>query len=132
MSPLSFNRIKETCLYVKDLDASEAFYHGKIGLPIISKVAGRHLFLQAGDSVLLCFIAEITRREKRLAPHFGEGQLHFAFETSVEQYPLWKAKIQEQGIEIEKEVEWDPGVYSFYFRDPDQHCVEIIMPAVWS
>lgn len=60
---MNIKRIKETCLYVTDLDATTAFYAGKLGLPLLSKVPGRHVFFRAGETVLLCFIAGATQQE---------------------------------------------------------------------
>jgi len=52
-----------------------------MGLSIIGFVENRHIFFRAGSSVLLCFNPETTKKEERLPPHFGTGQLHFAFEA---------------------------------------------------
>ncbi len=128
---MEFAKIKETCLYVTDLEQSKAFYHGQLGLPIISEVPGRHLFLRAGSSVLLCFIAEVSQKSTEVPPHFGSGHLHIAFETSPEDYPKWKEKILSQQIPIEHEHNWGNGYLSFYFRDPDHHCLEIVMTGMW-
>ena len=119
-------KIKETCLYVQDLDRTEAFYHQKLGFPVIGKVAGRHVFFRAGTSVLLCFIAEVTREDTKLPPHFGTGNLHLAFEVKEEEYQEWKRKITEAGISILHEQMWKRGRHSFYFRDPDGHLLEIL------
>ena len=128
---LSFTKIKETALYVKDLDATRQFYHEQLGLPVVSHVEGRHIFFRAGESMLLCFIAEATKQDENLPPHYGSGQLHFAFETEVDHYEDWKNKIREMGLTIEKEVLWRKNLKSFYFRDPDNHSVEIVMRGIW-
>ncbi|PSR57208.1 glyoxalase [Adhaeribacter arboris] len=128
---MEFAKIKETCLYVTDLERSKEFYHAQLGLPIISEVPGRHLFLRAGSSVLLCFLAEVSRQSTEVPPHFGSGQLHVAFETSPAEYPKWKEKIEALQIPIEHEHNWGNGYLSFYFRDPDQHCLEIVMTGMW-
>ncbi len=119
-------KIKETCLYIRDLDQTEAFYHGQLGFPVIGKVADRHVFFRAGASVLLCFIAETTKADTKLPPHFGSGNLHLAFEVKPAAYENWKRKIQESAIAIVHEQKWNEGVYSFYFRDPDGHLLEIL------
>ncbi len=89
---MTIRQIKETCLYVTDLDRTEHFYCQQLGLPLISRVEGRHIFFRAGTSVLLCFIAEKTREDKELPPHYGTGQLHIAFEVTPEEYTSWKEK----------------------------------------
>jgi len=128
---LPINQIKETCLYVKDLTASKVFYHDLLGFPIIGSVANRHVFFRAGSSILLCFNATTTKNDTKLPPHFGEGQLHFAFEVPNDAYEDWKKHITQNNILIEKEVIWRKNLKSFYFRDPDKHCVEIVMVGIW-
>lgn len=130
-SKLLFRQIKETCLYVSDLDKTEDFYQKKIGLPVISKVAHRHIFFRAGSSVLLCFLAEVTKNEKNLPPHFAYGKQHIAFEASPEDYLKWRKIIQEEGIKITHEQDWKEGLKSFYFEDPDGHVLEIVPAGIW-
>ncbi|MEM6270935.1 MAG: VOC family protein [Bacteroidota bacterium] len=124
-------RIKETCLYVADLDRTVAFYKGKLGLEHFSLVKDRHAFFRAGQSVLLCFIPEVTRKDERLPPHFGSGKLHLAFEVSRDAYQDWKAKVAAAGIPILHEEKWPGDMFSFYFEDPDGHVLEIIEEGLW-
>ena len=124
-------KIKETCLYVTDLDRSRQFYNGKLGLTVIGEVKDRHVFFRAGESVLLCFLPEASRKGGNLPPHFGTGQLHLAFEVSRDDYNSWKSKIEAIGIPIEQEYDWGHGYLSFYFRDPDQHLLEVVMEGMW-
>lgn len=127
---LSFTKIKETCLYIDNIAKTKAFYHGKLGLPVVSEVGGSHIFFRAGESMLLCFLPEYSRVKKVPPPHYGRGQLHFAFECEPGDYKAWKAFIRQQGIAIEHEAKWG-SLHSFYFRDPDQHSVEIVMKGIW-
>ena len=124
-------QIKETCLYVKDLEATRLFYAGKLGLEIIGEVADRHVFFRAGRSVLLCFLPEASKKAETLPPHYGSGNLHLAFEVAPESYEDHKAIIRNLGIEIEHEHEWPNNLKSFYFRDPDNHLLEIVMTGMW-
>ncbi|HTM90942.1 MAG TPA: VOC family protein [Flavisolibacter sp.] len=123
--------IKETCIYVEDLERSRHFYSDKLGLPLISFVKNRHVFLKAGASVLLCFLAEKTKQEEQLPPHGAQGQIHFAFEVSKEEYANALSQIKKSGIEILHEHLWKNGLRSFYFHDPDNHLVEIIEQGLW-
>ena len=123
--------VKETCIYVKDLERTKEFYSGKLGLPLISLVPGRHVFFRAGSSVLLCFLAEQTLRETVLPPHGAVGKIHFAFEIKREEYTLSLQEIKVLGIEILHEHSWMNGVRSFYFHDPDRNVVEIIEQGLW-
>src|SRR5262245_31467505 len=46
-------RIIETGIYVDDLDKAEAFYHDVLGLPVLAREKGRHVFFQVGDASVL-------------------------------------------------------------------------------
>ena len=128
---MKISRIKETCLYVKDLERTKQFYNGQLHLPVISHVPNRHIFFRAGESVLLCFITEQTQQEKELPPHGAYGVIHFAFEVEVDAYDTAKQQILKQQIEILHEHTWKRGRRSFYFHDPDKHLVEIIQAGIW-
>jgi catechol 2,3-dioxygenase-like lactoylglutathione lyase family enzyme len=92
--------IKETCIYVNNLERKRDFYSGKLRLPLISAVKGHHAFFRAGESVLLCFNAEQTQKEAELPPHDAYGNTHFAFEISKTDYPDTLLHIKNCGIEI--------------------------------
>lgn len=128
---MEIRKIKETCLYVADLERTCSFYQNKLGLPVIGEVKGRHIFFRAGESVLLCFVPERSKEGGKLPPHYGFGQLHLAFEVSRENYEGWKSKLKETGIAIEQEYDWGGGFLSFYFRDPDQHLLEVVIEGMW-
>jgi len=128
---MKISRIKETCIYVTDLQRTKAFYAGCLGLPVISLVEGRHVFFRAGESVLLCFIADVTRNEKELPPHGAEGSVHFAFEVSRNEYKEALQQIQAAGITILHEHSWKAGLRSFYFHDPDANLLEVIEEGLW-
>lgn len=128
---LAITKIKETCLYVSDLAQAKKFYHDLLQFPVIGEVEGRHVFFRAGASVLLCFIADVSAKSEKLPPHYGSGQLHLAFEVSRENYPATKEKIEQAGIAIEQEYDWGQGYLSFYFRDPDDHLLEVVMDGMW-
>ena len=45
--------IIETAVYVDDLRATETFYRTFLGLPVIGKEPGRHVFFQVGEASVL-------------------------------------------------------------------------------
>jgi len=128
---MDITQIKETALYIEDLDRTEAFYSQQLQLEVISKVERRHVFFRAGSSVLLCFIAEATKGDESLPPHFGKGNMHIAFEVPKEKYMEVKENIRSSNIAIEYEQQWNKNVESFYFRDPDGHLLEIVPTGMW-
>ncbi len=128
---MEITQVKETCLYITDIDHSYEFYHSLMGLPVINRVDGRHIFFRAGTSVLLCFIAAATAKDVHLPPHFGTGTLHLAFEVEPADYESSKQKLKDSGIEIIHEETWRPGIKSIYFHDPDGHLLEIVPKGMW-
>ena len=128
---MKFTQIKETCLYISDLDKAEKFYHQLLGLPLISKVPDRHIFFRCGSSVLLCFNPEATQKEKQLPPHFAEGKQHIAFEVEKSEYIPTKTAFLEKGISIIHTQEWKNGLESFYFEDPFGHVLEVVPRGIW-
>ena len=128
---MEFTQIKETCLYVSDLDQSYVFYHNKSGLPLISRVPNRHVFFRLGSSVLLCFLPEVTKEEQELPPHYAWGKQHIAFEVNQTKYSETKESIIQKGIAITHTHQWKGGFESFYFEDPDGHVLEIVPQGMW-
>jgi catechol 2,3-dioxygenase-like lactoylglutathione lyase family enzyme len=126
---MQFTQIKETCLYVTELERTKFFYLD-MGLELITFTPGRHVFFRAGNSVLLCFLNEAVQNEKSLPPHYGLGNLHFALEVKKFDYESVKNEIGKK-ISIEHEHNWPNGLKSFYFRDPDNHLVEIVQEGLW-
>ncbi|MDN5215730.1 VOC family protein [Fulvivirgaceae bacterium BMA12] len=128
---MSILQIKETCLYIQDIKRSIAFYNGKLEFPIIDEKENRHVFFRVGASVLLCFIAETTKKDEILPPHFGSGTQHLAFEVTPEDYEKYKEIMKDKDIAITHEHTWKEGIKSFYFEDPDGHVLEIVPRGMW-
>jgi catechol 2,3-dioxygenase-like lactoylglutathione lyase family enzyme len=129
---MSIKAIIETAIYVDDLDGTEAFYRTILGLTVITKESGRHVFFQVGESsVLLAFIADATLKGDHLPAHGAKGPGHFALGIEADALDAWRKKLKQSGIAIEQEVEWPRGGKSLYFRDPAGNSVELITPGVW-
>ena len=123
--------IIETAIYVDDLQATETFYRTVLGLRVMGKEPGRHVFFQAGEAgVLLAFLAEATLRGDQLPPHGASGPGHFALGIEGEALDTWRKHLQGHGVTIEQEVEWPRGGKSLYFRDPAGNSVELVTPGV--
>lgn len=128
---MNFIQIKETCLYISDLDLAENFYSGIMDMVVISKSLDRHIFFRCGTSVLLCFLPEVTKKEENLPPHYAIGKQHIAFEVSKKDYLKTKSDLLEKGITITHEQEWGNKQKSFYFEDPFGHVLEIVPVGIW-
>jgi catechol 2,3-dioxygenase-like lactoylglutathione lyase family enzyme len=123
---MEFLKIKETCLYVSDLEKAKSFYQDVLELPLIGYLPGKHLFFKAGSSVLLLFNPEDSKTKKSPPAHYGGGKQHFAFEVRLSDYELAKAWIRSKGIQITDTLVWQSGYQSFYFEDPEGNVLEIV------
>jgi catechol 2,3-dioxygenase-like lactoylglutathione lyase family enzyme len=129
--------ILESALYVTDLDAAEQFYSGVLGLDLLGKVDGRHLFFRCGDGVLLIFNAEATKvppapdARLKVPPHGAVGDGHLCFAASADEILRWKAHLEQKKIAIESEFEWPQGGRSIYIRDPSGNSIEFAEPRIW-
>jgi catechol 2,3-dioxygenase-like lactoylglutathione lyase family enzyme len=129
---LRIQAVVETAIYVDDLDEAEDFYRTVLGLSVLGKEPGHHVFFQVGEAdVLLAFLAEATARGDRLPPHGATGPGHFALGIEPEALDTCRKLLQGHGIAIEKEAEWPRGGKSIYFRDPAGNLVELVTPGVW-
>jgi catechol 2,3-dioxygenase-like lactoylglutathione lyase family enzyme len=128
---MNFRQIKETCVYVRNLHSTEKFYTEVLGLEKIGEVENRHVFFRVGSSVLLFFNAEATKADDKLPPHYASGKMHFAIEVSQQDYNKVKSTLENKGVAIEHEHKWRDNVHSFYFRDPDDHLLEIVPEGMW-
>ena len=123
---MNFIKIKETCLYVEDLEQIKEFYHVQLGLPIIYYDPGKHIFFKLASSVLLFFNPDHSKRKVSPPGHFGGGKQHVAFEVKTSEYTDAKQKIKSKGITVIDEVVWKSGHESFYFEDPAGNILEIV------
>ncbi len=133
----SLTGVLETSLYVEDLDRASRFYEETLGLTRIEGDDRFRAYGVAGRSGLLLFKRGASNRvaglpEGGLGPHDGRGPLHLAFSFSAEDLPAWEKLLVARGIAIETRIEWPRGGRSIYFRDPDNHSVELATPGIWS
>jgi catechol-2,3-dioxygenase len=123
---MKFIKIKETCLYLHDLETARHFYHEILELPVISYQPGKHIFFKVGSSVLLCFDPNDSKTKQSPPPHYAEGRQHFAFEVPADEYDNIKKMIGTKNIHITDSVIWPSGNESFYFEDPEKNVLEIV------
>jgi catechol 2,3-dioxygenase-like lactoylglutathione lyase family enzyme len=129
--------ILESALYVADLDSAESFYRDILGLPVIARVEGRHVFFRCGAGVLLLFNAEATRippppgARLPVPPHGMAGEGHLCFAATSDEIDDWKGLLEGRGIIVEADFEWPNGGRSIYFRDPSGNSLEFAEPRIW-
>jgi catechol 2,3-dioxygenase-like lactoylglutathione lyase family enzyme len=141
--------VLETCLHVADVETSARFYEHVFGFERMASDARFCAFAVAEPkspvrgalavkkaSVLLLFrrggsLQPIAVPGGLIPPHDGAGRLHFAFAIPADDFELWQQRLTELGVGIESHVRWENGGQSLYFRDPDDHLVELATPGIW-
>ena len=135
------DRIIESALYVDDLDRSRKFYTDVLQLNAILDADPLCAFDIGGDNVLLLFRRGGSLETKvlpgpglpngEIPPHDGSGRLHVCFAVSEDELPAWEAHLKAHDIPIEGRTDWTRGGCSIYFRDPDEHLLELMTPGNW-
>ena len=130
--------VLETALYVEDLDTAQEFYERVLGFVQVFREDGRlhALRVPSGQILLLFKIGRSVRPTLApgglIPPHDGRGVLHVAFEIESGQIDAWRVRLGELGVGIESEVECPKSGHSIYFRDPDEHSVELVTRDCWN
>jgi catechol 2,3-dioxygenase-like lactoylglutathione lyase family enzyme len=130
------NGVVETCLYSGDLQRSVRFYKDKLGLRLLESGERLCVFSVADKQVLLIFrsggpVKPAPTPGGMIPAHEAAGQLHVAFAVSKEALVDWEKHLVARDIAIESRVSWPKGGESIYFRDPDNHLVELVTPGIW-
>jgi catechol 2,3-dioxygenase-like lactoylglutathione lyase family enzyme len=128
--------ILETALSVADLPRARDFYVRLFGYPVMRADERLCAFDIGGEQVLLLFLRGSDPDGTvlpfgKIPAHGTTGASHIGFRIPAESLADWKAKLHEQGIDIESEFTWPDGGTSVYFRDPDGHLLELLTPGVW-
>ena len=140
--PISVSRLQppsvlESALYCPDLDAAERFYREVLGLEVLARQPGRHVFLRCGDGVVLLFNPDATADPATptgsppVPQHGAHGPGHLAFRLPEHDIARWQAHLMASKVPIESEVRWPQGGYSLYFRDPAGNSIELATAALW-
>ena len=109
---------------VKDLDRSEQFYVGLLGLQRVRRT-GHMLFMRCGGANFV-----LTLSENPIDPNKGDRhEIHTAFQLTAENYDSAKQTLAAQNVRIFKEEDRRSGTFhgrSAYFHDPDRNVIEIM------
>jgi catechol-2,3-dioxygenase len=123
MAGIPVTGVSELVLEVVDLEASEAFYAGVLGLPVVERWEHRKaIWVMAGDRTRI----GLWRPQVGLAGGRGGLHVHFALHLPEDDYDTAVARLREHG--------YDPEEHRFstyeesraaYVTDPDGNVVEL-------
>lgn len=135
MKDISVTGILESALYVRDLTASLAFYRQLFGFEVLFGDDRLQALSVAGRQVLLLFRQGASLKETPLPggfipPHDGQGPVHLAFSIPQNELEDWVARLALLDIPLLSRVTFNDGE-SLYFRDPDDHLLELATPGIW-
>ena len=117
---------------VRDIERSESFYNGVLGLPIVARSErGPMTFFSLGDHHDFAILALGDDAEAPADKAVGLAHVAFKIGTSLDELKAAKAHLDAQGIKsapVDHEV-----TQSLYFADPDGNQVELYVDAsdVW-
>ncbi len=128
--------VLETCLDADDLERITGFYENVLGFRKFEGDARFRALSVADRQVLLLFKRGGTKQAIStpggiIPPHGGSGTQHLAFSIAAAELPAWEKHLAAKGIPIESKVHWPLGGSSLYFRDPEQHLIELVTPRCW-
>jgi catechol 2,3-dioxygenase-like lactoylglutathione lyase family enzyme len=63
--------------------------------------------------------------------HDSQGVQHVCFAITADALDDWRNHLATADIPVESEVRWRGGAISLYFRDPDNHALEVATPGLW-
>ena len=129
--------ILENALSLADPAASAAFYKRLFGFDTLLDTDRMVALSVAGRGVLLLFKKGATEEPAALPGgvipgHGVSGRSHLAFSIPAEDVGPWQERLAGAGVAVESTVSWPGGARSLYFRDPDQHLLELITPGFWA
>ncbi len=129
--------VMETALYVEELERSARFYQDVFDFATLYKNARCWALSVADQQVLLLFkkgesLLPVATPGGIIPPSEGSGHLHLAFAVEHDELEQWEQKLDEHNVKVESKVNWKRGGASLYFRDHDQHLIELVTRGCWS
>jgi catechol 2,3-dioxygenase-like lactoylglutathione lyase family enzyme len=115
--------VSELVLEVVDLEASEEFYAGALGLPVVDRWPDREaLWVMAGDRTRI----GLWRPQVGLQGSRGGVHVHFALHIAEADYDAAVERLRAAGLDVrEHAFKTRPHSRSAYVDDPDGHLVEL-------
>lgn len=117
----------ELVLEVGDLERSERFYHGVLGLPVLERWGPPRpaVWLAMGRHARLGLWPSETGGAKALHGGRGGAHVHFALGIQAAHVHSALAELRDVGLDVEGPVVFDEGDSSIYITDPDGNVVEL-------
>ncbi|KAL4739918.1 Glyoxalase/Bleomycin resistance protein/Dihydroxybiphenyl dioxygenase [Aspergillus similis] len=154
-TPPPLTHVLETCLYVRDIQASRKFYEDVLNSKPFMQ-SHRSAGFSFGNTTLLLFQlgqtdADITTPSGVIPRHGPSAQIlaqldankesagnseslkqHFCLAVqSLDDVAQWEAYLQKKGVPIISRMSWERGGKSIYFADLDGHLAEIASRGIW-
>jgi catechol 2,3-dioxygenase-like lactoylglutathione lyase family enzyme len=125
--------VYEAVVYTDDLATLTAFYRDALGLRLVKPPHDLLAAFRLPDGgILLAFDRTLASQPGREVPsHGASGPGHVAFRIDAGEYDTWTARLASLGIPIERQIVWDSGARSIYFRDPAGNSVELVEGEIW-
>jgi len=114
--------VSELVLEVQDLQRSEAFYAGLLGLPVVERWKEREaIWVMAGDRTRI----GLWRPQIGLEGGRGGVHVHFAMHISEADYEAALERLRAAGEPMPEHVFGTTHGRAAYATDPDGHVVEL-------
>ena len=115
--------VSELVLEVVDLEVSEAFYAGVLGLPVVDRWPERDaVWVMAGDRTRI----GLWKPQVGLEGSRGGVHVHFALHIAEADYDGAVAGLRAKGLDVaEHGFPTRPNSRAAYVTDPDGHLVEL-------
>jgi catechol 2,3-dioxygenase-like lactoylglutathione lyase family enzyme len=125
--------VYETVLYAESVEATAAFYSKLLRLSPLEQAEGLFAGFRIPDGgTLLIFDPESSAAPNRSVPSHGTaGPGHVALAVKEGSLDAFESRLHDSGVEIERNIRWNEGGRSIYFRDPAGNSVELIEGEAW-
>jgi len=120
---LGVTGVSELVLEVVDLEASERFYAGVLGLPVVERWAQREaIWVMAGERTRI----GLWRPQVGLAGGRGGIHVHYAMHLPPDRYDAAVARLRQRGMAVEEHsFSGYADSRAAYVDDPDANVVEL-------
>ena len=136
------NGLTETALFVEDLSRTSDFYEKVLRLSKLRATDTGRVFRIGDQRYLLLFKRSAAHTSNKTATgdavppcaipeQDGRGPGHIAFGISESDLDWWRERLAKHNVDLLKEMNWETGARSLYFRDPDGHMIELATPGIW-